>query len=92
VEKTCYTKRDNLEEEVKHLEGVISVVCRPIDNFTFQVGTSQSLLSHSMQNKLVVESRCTHHMDNDSSFFTSLNEAEERNIYIADDFALDIAG
>jgi hypothetical protein len=31
-------------------------------------------------------------MAKDTSLFTSLNEAEERKIYVADDFPLDIAG
>ena len=68
------------------------VVCRPADNFTFQVGTSQALLSHSAQNEWVVDSRCTHHLAKDAFLFMWLDEAKERKIYVADDFALDVAG
>jgi len=31
-------------------------------------------------------------MDKDASFFTWLVEAEERKIYVADDFSLDVVG
>jgi hypothetical protein len=75
VEKNCYKKRDDLEEKVKRLEGDVFVVRRPADNFTFQVGTSHALLSHSMQNEWVVDYRCTHHMENDASLFMRLNKA-----------------
>jgi hypothetical protein len=46
VEKTCYKKRDDLEEKVKHLEGDVSIVRRPTDNFNLQVRTYQDFLSH----------------------------------------------
>jgi hypothetical protein len=52
----------------------------------------KTFLSHSMQNEWVVESRCTHHMNKDSSLFTSLNKVEERNIYVVNDFCLNIVG
>jgi hypothetical protein len=70
----------------------VSIVHRPIDNFTFQVETSQALLSHTMQNEWVVDSRCTHHMAKDASLFTSLDKVVEWKIYVADDFSLDIVG
>jgi hypothetical protein len=38
-----------------------------------------------------VDSRCTHNMAKDTSLFTLLNKVEKRKIYVADDFALDIA-
>jgi hypothetical protein len=82
VEKVFYKKRDDLEEKVKHIEGDVSVVRQPADNFTFQVDTSQTLLSHSTQNEWIVDSRCTHYMAKDDSLFMSLNEFEERNIYV----------
>jgi hypothetical protein len=47
VEKLFYNKIDDLEERVKFLEGDMPIVHRPTDNFTFQVGNSQALLSHS---------------------------------------------
>jgi hypothetical protein len=50
VEKKCHKKRDDLEEKVEHLEGDVFIVHQPIDNFTFQVGTSQALLSHTSEN------------------------------------------
>jgi hypothetical protein len=90
VEKVCYKKRDDLEETVKRLKGDISIVHRPTDNFTFQVKTFQALLSHSAQNEWVVDYGCTHLMDKDVSLFTSLDEAKERNIYVVDDFSLNI--
>ena len=46
VEKVCYKKRDDLEEKVKDLEGDVFVVHWPANNYTFQVETSQALLSH----------------------------------------------
>jgi hypothetical protein len=64
----------------------VFVVHRPTDNFTFQV----TLLSHSMQNEWVVDYGCTHHMDRNASLFTSLDEAKDMNISVADDFSLDI--
>ena len=92
MEKVFYKKRGDLEEKIKCLEGDVSVVHQPTDNFTFQVRTSQALLSHSVQKKWVVDSECTHHMAKDSSLFTSLDEAKERKIYVVDDFSLDIIG
>jgi hypothetical protein len=92
VEKVCYKKRDDLEEKVKCLEGNMSSERRPTDNFTFQVRTSQALLSHSAQNEWVVDSGCTHHMAKDASLFTWLDEAKERKIYVVDDFSLDVVG
>jgi hypothetical protein len=87
-----YKKRDKLKEKVKRLEGDVSVVGQHVDNFTFQVGTSQALLSHSVQNEWVVDFGCTHHMDKDASLFTSLDKCVEINIYIVDEFSLDIIG
>jgi catalase len=92
MEKDCYKKRDDLKEKIKRLEGDMFVVCRPIDNFTFQFKTSHTLLSHFAQNELVVDSRCTHHMVKDASLFTSMNDTEERKICVDDDFSLDIVG
>jgi hypothetical protein len=91
VDKFCCKKRDDLEEKVKRLEGNMSDVHRPADNFTFQVRTSYALLSHSAQNEWVVESGCTHHMAKDTSLFMWLDEAKERKIYVAHDFSLDVA-
>jgi hypothetical protein len=45
-----------------------------------------------MHNEWVVDYRCTHHMANDVSLFTWLEEAKERKIYVADDFSLDVVG
>jgi hypothetical protein len=39
IEKKIFKKRDNLEEKVKRLEGDMLIVCRPTNNFTFQVRT-----------------------------------------------------
>jgi hypothetical protein len=68
------------------------VVCQPIDKFTFQVGTSRDLLSHSMLNEWEVDSQCTHHMDKYSSLFMRLNKFEESKIYVSNDFSLDVVG
>jgi hypothetical protein len=68
------------------------VICRPTDNITFQVGTSQALLSHSVQNEWVVDFGCTHHMAKDASLFTCLDEDKERKIYVVDYFSLDVVG
>ena len=92
MEKVYYKKREDLKEEVKCLEGDVSIIGRPVDNFIFQVGTSQALLSHSAQNEWVVGSGCTHHMAKDASLFISLDEANERKIYVVDDFSLNIVG
>jgi hypothetical protein len=92
VEKVCDKKRDELADKVKHLEGEVLNVHQFIDNFTFQVRTSRAFLSHYVQKKWIFESGCTHHMAKDDSLFTSLDEAAERMIYIADDFSLDIVG
>jgi hypothetical protein len=81
VERKYHKKRDELEENVEFLEGDVSVSSRLADNFTFQVRNSQVLLSHSMHNEWVVDFGCTHHMANDASLFTSLNELW-REIYI----------
>jgi hypothetical protein len=70
----------------------VSTERRLANNFTFQVRTSHILLSHSAQNEWVVYSGCTHHMAKDASLFTWLDEAKERKIYVADDFALDVVG
>jgi hypothetical protein len=70
----------------------VSTICQPYDNFTFQVITSQALMSHVMQIEWVVDFGCTHHMDKDASLFTWLDEAKERKIYVADDFSLDFVG
>jgi hypothetical protein len=75
VEKVYFKKRDELKEKVKFLEGYMFVVRRPTNKFTFQVKTSQAFLSHSAQNKWVVNSMCTHHMDKDASLFMWLDEA-----------------
>ena len=77
---------------VKHLEADVSIVHQPADNFTFQVQTSQALLSHFAQNEQVVDSGCTHHMDKDAYLFTWLDEAKESKIYVVDDFSLYVAG
>jgi len=79
-------------EKVKLLEGAMSIIRRLIDIFTFQFGTSQSLLSHSMKNEWVVDFGCTHHMAKDASLFTWLDEAKVRKIYLVDDFSLDVVG
>jgi hypothetical protein len=94
VDNFFYNKREtnDLEEKVKFLEGYVSIVHRPTNNFTFQVRTSHTLLSHSMHNEWVVDSGCTHHMDKDASLFTWLDEAKERKIYVVGDFSLDVVG
>jgi hypothetical protein len=92
VEKLCYKKRDDIEEKVKRLEQNVSSEQQPSDNFPFQVGTLQALLSHSMQNEWLVDSGCTHHMAKDASLFTWVDQAKERKIYVVDDFSLDLVG
>jgi hypothetical protein len=92
VEKVYYKKREDLKEEFKCLERDVSIIHQAIDNFIFQVGTSQALLSHSSQNEWVVGSRCTHHIAKDASLFISLDVAYERKIYVVDDFSLNIVG
>jgi hypothetical protein len=92
VEKVFYKKRDDLEEKVKRIEGDVFVVHQPIDNFTFQVGTSQSFLSHIAKNEWVVNSGCTPHMARDVFLFMFLDESVERKIYVVVDFSLDILG
>jgi len=39
-----------------------------------------------------VDFECADHMDKDASLFTSLDDFVERNIYIVDDFSIDIVG
>jgi hypothetical protein len=70
----------------------MSTICRPTNNFTFQVETSQALLSHSARNEWVVDPGCTHHMAEDVSLFTYLVKVVERKIYVVYDFTLDIIG
>ena len=77
---------------VKNLEGDMSVVFRLTNNFTFQVETSQALMSHTMHNEWVVDSTCTRHMVKYATLFTRLNKSEESKIYVVDDFSLDVAG
>ena len=91
MEKVYYKKREDLKEEVKCLEGDVSIIGRTVDNFIFQVGTSQALLSHSTQNEWVVNSGCTHHIAKDDSLFTWLYEVKERKIYVVDDFTSNVA-
>ena len=62
------------------------------DDFTSNVITSQALLDQTSQNEWVVDSSCTHHMAKDTSFFSSPDFALEKEIFVADDFALDIVG
>jgi hypothetical protein len=74
VEKTCWKKRDNLEVKVKKLEGDVLVVNQSTDNFTFQVGTSQALLTHTSQHEWVVDFGHTHHMAKYASMFSYLDK------------------
>ena len=60
--------------------------------FTFTTGTSQALLAQTSQNERVVNSGCTHHMAKDASLFSSLNVSTKNNIYVVNEFALDIVG
>jgi len=91
VDKVYYKNRVDLEEKVKCIEGDVPIMHQPTDKFTFQVRNSQSFLSHSMYNGWVVESGCTHRMAKDDSLFTSLNVVEDRKIYVANVFSLDIS-
>jgi hypothetical protein len=70
MEKIFYKKRDDLEDKLKFLEGDVSGVFQPNDNCTFQVRTSQALLSHTTHNEWVFDFGCTHHMDKDATLFT----------------------
>jgi hypothetical protein len=44
------------------------------------------------QSEWVVNFGCTDHMVKDASLFTSLDKDVEKNIYVSDDFSLDIVG
>jgi hypothetical protein len=92
VKNKCFKKQDDLEEKIKRIEGDVLIVHRNVDNFTFQVRNSQSLMSHTAKNEWVVDSGCTHHMEKDSTFFTRFNEAGESRIYVAGDFSLNVVG
>ena len=53
------------------------------------------LLKHCMltpKNEWVVESNCTHHMENNASLLSSLDMDTKKKIYVADDFSLKIIG
>jgi hypothetical protein len=65
---------------------------RTTDNFTFQVENFHALLYFYAHNECVVESESNHNMAKDASLLTSLDEAKEREIYVVDDFTLDIVG
>jgi hypothetical protein len=58
---------------------------------SFQGWNFSSLVVPFYEQQMDIHSGCTHHMAKDASLFTSLNEAKERKIYVANDFALDIA-
>jgi hypothetical protein len=92
IKKVYYNKRYNLEVKVKHLEWDVSIVHCPDNDFTFQVETSQTVLSHYVYNEWAVNLGCTHQMDKDAPLLNSFNEFEERNIYLDDDFSLYING
>jgi hypothetical protein len=68
------------------------IFCQPTNNFTFQVRTSQALMSYTTQNEWFVNSECTHHMEKDATLFTILNKAEESRIYVVDDFYFVVVG
>ena len=92
MDKTCWKKKDYLEVKVKKLEGDVLVVNQSTDNFTSQVGTSQALLTHTSQHEWVVDFGHAHHMAKDASLLSYLDKFFERNIYVVDDFVLDIVG
>ena len=48
------------------------------------------LHAHTSKNEWVVDSSFTHHMVKDAPLFSSRNIVVENNIYVADDFSLDI--
>ena len=58
----------------------------------FNVVTSKEFQTHTSKNEWVFDSGCTHHMEKDSSLFSSLNKVIEKDIYVVDDFSLDIIG
>ena len=82
-----------MEEKVKKIEvdlTTVQLTSWSIDDFTFNVRTSQTLLDQTSRNEWVVYSRCTHHMAKYTSLFSSLDSTLEENILVVDDFSLDI--
>lgn len=63
-----------------------------VNNFTFNVTTSQEYLAQTSQNEWVVDSSYTHHMDKDTSLFPPLDIAIEKRIYVEDEFSLHTIG
>ena len=61
-----------------------------VSDFTFTVETSQALLANTSQNEWVVESGCIHHMAKDGSLFSSFDNDVEKQIFMVDDFAVNI--
>ena len=95
VENTCCGKSIDLEEKVKKLEEDVTNVwssSRSVNDFTFIVKTSQSLLVETSQNEWVVDSSCTHHMAKDASLLSYLDAAAENKIYVANEFSPNIVG
>jgi hypothetical protein len=89
----CWKKTSDLEEKVNHLEANVAVVpstSRLVDAVTFNVITSQALYSHTSNIEQVGDSSCTHHMEKDTSLFSSLNMATKNNIFVVDYFSLDV--
>ena len=63
-----------------------------VDDFTFNVKTSQVLLDWTSLNEWVVESNFIHHIDKDASLLSSLYSTLEKKIYLYDEFGLGIVG
>lgn len=84
-----------MEEKFKSLEGDATIVhstSRSVDDFIFNVGTSQALLAQTSMNEWVVDSSCTHHMDKDGSLLSPFDNVVENKIFVAGNFALNIVG
>ena len=95
VEKTYWKKRIDLEEKVWNLEGDVITIrstSQLIDDFTFNVETSQALLDQTSHNEWVIDYVYTHHMAKDASLLSSLDVSNEKKIYVSNNFALNIVG
>ena len=93
VGKTCWKKSVDLEEKAKRTEGDVETVCLTswsTNDFTFNVGTSQALLAQTSQNEWVVDSCYTYHMSKYGYLFYSYDNTIEKNIVVANNFALNI--
>ena len=95
VENTYWKKSVDLEEKVKKIEGDATVVhstTRSADNFNFNVRISKALLAMTSHNEWVFDYGCTYHMAKDSSLFSSFDIVVEKQIFVANDLALNISG